>query len=217
MDADVLCSVVSESTDPQFQKVVDELQIIFLEVRVFGIDVRKISHSHKRALIAVVVVFYRSQSFGMEHFVASANGFIEIIGDGINIESGVVGENVDYYPYIVFCGRVHHLFHLLARTYYVVADFPIGRLIVVIPVSLFDIVVENQFSASLGSVAILHRRRLHHRESCVGNFFHILADGREVPAPSMEDGFGVCGLGVVSHTVFCRKRHDRGEAESQCK
>ena len=137
----------------------------------------------------------------------------------------MIREHIDDNFHIIFGGGVEHGFHLLACADDGVADFPVGRLVVVVPVTFGAFVVEEFAGSAVGIVAMLHGRGLHHGVACVGNPCHVFGDCGEVPAPRMEDGFSVGGVGIVSDAILgsgrsCRQQRcgckDEGEFFHDC-
>ena len=121
----------------------------------------------------------------MEHPVATSNCLVEIVGDSIDIESRMVGKNVDNHFHIIFRCRIEHLLHFLARSDNSVSYLPVGRLIIVIPRAVFTLVIENFGDFSLGIEMLLHRRSLKHCVAGVCNSLHIVGDGGKIPTPDM--------------------------------
>ena len=207
MDTYVLCCIVAESADTETKKVVDKLHVIFLEIRILGIDIRQSSHAPECALGAVLIVGDGREAVGMEHFVTSSHSLVKFLRHCIGVESGMVRKNIHNYFYAISCSRIHHLFHLVAAAEIGVSHFPVGRLIIIVPVSFRHFLVEELLAASFRSITALHRRGLDHGETGLPYFLHAARYFREVPAPGMENGFSVDGIGIYGHSVFgCRRR-----------
>ena len=119
----------------------------------------------------------------MIKFIAATDSRNHLIAHCIDIKCRMIGKHIDNDFHSVTGGRIHHLFHLLACAKNLVTDFPVGWLIIVIPITLF--LVEQFFRTSLGIETMLHRRSLHHSKTSIGNILHIRGNGREIPAPGM--------------------------------
>ena len=143
MNTDVLCSIVAETAHTKTEKVIYKFKIVFLEIRILCVYIRERTHSPERTLFAIVVIFDWRKAVGMEHPVATSNCLVEIVGDSIDIESRMVGKNVDNHFHIIFRCRIEHLLHFLARSDNSVSYLPVGRLIIVIPRAVFTLVIEN--------------------------------------------------------------------------
>ena len=89
-----------------------------------------------------------------------------------------------------------------------------------IPVSF--LFIQDLDVSALRTEAGIDRRSLKHCEACIGNLLHILSDGREVPAPNVENCLCVGSIWIVCHTVnsLCRRIGGAGhkaKARNCCK
>ena len=138
----------------------------------------------------------------MVHFIATSHSLIKIIRNRVNIKCSVIGKYIHNNLYIIFCSRIHHLLHLLTTSKNIISYFPVSRLIIIIPVSFRDIVIENFLSASSRRITSLHRGSLDHSESGIGNFLHTSCHLREIPAPGMEYCLSIHDIRIDRNTVF---------------
>ena len=112
----------------------------------------------------------------------------------------MVRQNVYKHTYTVFSCFIKHRLHLIFRPYDIVADCPVDRLIVMIPVSF--LLIQNLHVPSVGTETCIYRRGLDHGKSGISNLLHVFSNGREVPAPDMEDSFGIGKIRVMGHAVY---------------
>ena len=111
----------------------------------------------------------------------------------------MVWKNIHEDSDVVFLCRVKHRLHLFFCSDDIVSHCPIGRLIIMIPVSL--LLVEDLDVSAFWAEACIHRRSLKHGEAGIGDLLHVLCDSREVPAPYMEDGLGIGAVWIMCHSV----------------
>ena len=136
----------------------------------------------------------------MEHLVSAAYCLIELIGHKIDVECGVVREYIYKYTYVIFLRRIKHRLHLFLGTENVVSDGPVGRLVIMVPVSF--LLIEYLDVAALRAEACVHRRCLKHCEARIRNLLHVLGDCREIPTPDMKDCLCVRTVRIVCHPVY---------------
>ena len=150
-------------------------------------------------LCTVVIVHYTLKSLAVEHLLTASDSLIELISDKVDVESCMVWKNIHKDSDIVFLCRVQHRLHLFFCSDDIVSYCPIGRLIVMIPVSL--LLVKDLDVSAFRAETCIHRRGLQHCEACIGDLLHIVCDSREVPAPYMEDSLGIGAVGIMCHSV----------------
>lgn len=62
-------------------------------------------------------------------------GLVEFRRNGVDVKRGVVGKHVYEDLDIIFGGGVEHFLHLLFGADNLIPDFPVGGLIVIIPIA----------------------------------------------------------------------------------
>ncbi len=190
----MFCRVVAESTGAEVDQVVDILQIVVLEVGVFGVDIRQTAHLAGGAFVAVVPLGYWCEPVGMEKVVVAAYGTVEIGEHGSVVDGSVVGQHVDKHAYAIFHGAVAHGLEFVASAQQIVAHFPVGGLIIEVPFSshrIAGLAVES-FASTFANEASVGRRSLHEVISSVGDEVHVVGYGVEIPRPCVENDIGVC-------------------------
>ena len=156
----MLCCIVAESAHTHFDKLVDELHVVLLEMRVFCIYIRKAADTLMSALLAVAVVSDSLKTLCMEHLVTSAYCCIELIRNKVNIKCSVVRKNIHKNTDVIFLCRIKHSLHFCLCTENIVTYCPVCRLIVMVPVTFFCI--KDLDVGSLRTEAGIHRRCLKH-------------------------------------------------------
>ena len=135
MYTDVLCRIITETTYAHLHELVYKLHVILLEKRILCIYVRKTADSLMCALCTVIVVLDALETICMEHLLASADSLIELVSNEVDVEGSMIRKHVHKHTDIIFSGRIKHRSHLLLCSDYVVSDRPVGRLIIMIPVT----------------------------------------------------------------------------------
>ena len=134
---DMLGGIVAEAARAKVDEVVHILEVVFLKVGVFGVYVRQSSHLAGGALQSVVVVTYGRESVGVEEVFVSSNGVVEARQHGLVVDGGVVWQHVYDYLDVVLVSAVAHIAESISVAENVVADSPVGRLVVVVPLAFF--------------------------------------------------------------------------------
>ena len=136
--ADVLGRVIAEATGTASQHIVDILHVVVLEIGVLGVHVGQRTHFTCRALVAVAVVLDGPQAVGVEQVFAAMHGAVQAGIDLGAVNHRVVGQHIhnDAQPQTLSLGT--HRLELVARAQLVVADGPVGRLVVVIPLAVTE-------------------------------------------------------------------------------
>ena len=166
---DVLGSVVAEAVGAAGNTVIDKLEEIILEGRTLGIDVGQAAHLRCSTLKSVVPIVYVLVVVLVEkRFKAAAASLYEVIGDLVKLRCSVVRDNVHQNLYTVLVGFLTHLRKFFARAELVVADFEIGRLIVVVPLA----VAVQLHAAVLSLKTCIDRRGLHRCKTCSSDVSH---------------------------------------------
>ncbi len=133
----MLGGIVAEAARAKVDEVVHILEVVFLKVGVFGVYVRQSSHLAGGALQSVVVVTYGRESVGVEEVFVSSNGVVEARQHGLVVDGGVVWQHVYDYLDVVLVSAVAHIAESISVAENVVADSPVGRLVVVVPLAFF--------------------------------------------------------------------------------
>ena len=200
MNADVLCSIIAETAYAHFHKFVYELHVILLEKWILCVYVRKSSYTLMGALSTVVVVNDSFKTMCMEHLVSSAYSCIEFIRNKVNIKCSMVWKHVHEHADVIFICRIKHCFHLRFCSYDVVADSPVSRLVIMVPVAF--LLIEDLDITAFRAEAGIYGRCLDHSEPGICNLLHVLGNSREVPAPYVKDCFCVGRIRIMRHTVY---------------
>ena len=99
---------------------------------------------------------------------AAAAGFYKVVGYLVELRRGVVGDNVYQNLYAVLVSFLTHLGKLIAGSELIVADFEVGGLIVVVPLS----VAVQLHAAVLALKTGVDRRCLNRCKACRGDVSH---------------------------------------------
>ena len=199
MHTDMLCCVIAETAHTHLDELVHKLHVVFLELRILGVYVRKTADALMCALCSVVIVVDALKTMSVEHLVTAADCCIKLISHKVDVKCGMVRKNVHKHADAILLGLVQHDLHLFFSSDNVISDRPVGRLIVMVPVAF--LLVKDLDSTSFRAEACIDRGCLDHGESGISDLLHVLRDGREVPAPYMEDGLCIGIVRIMDHTV----------------
>ncbi len=211
--ADVLGGVVAEAAGTEVDKVVYVLQEIVLEIGILRVHVGQTSHLAGSTFHAVVPLGYWLEAVGVEQIVVAAYGIVESGKHSGVVHSGVVGQHVHDNAYAIFICAVGHLLEVVAGAQHVVADSPVGWLVIVVPLAHDRVagLAEQSHAAVVADEACLHGRGLHVVEACVGYLFHVCGYGVEAPRPCVKNHF-ILGRGFPRGTYGCSS----AEQEQAC-
>ena len=155
MNSDMLCSIVTEATYTHLDKLVDELHVILLESRILGIHVRKTAYALLSALCTIVIVIDTLKTLAVEHLLPASYSSIELVCNKIDVECSMVRKHIHKDTDTIFLRCFEHGLHLCFGTDDIVADGPVSRLIIVVPVSF--LFVKDLHISSLRAETCVYR------------------------------------------------------------
>ncbi len=126
---------------------------------------------------------------GVEEILVAAHCIVESRKHLGMVYCGMVWQHVDKHLYTVFESAVAHCLEVLSGTEHIVADGPVGRLVVVVPFTFNAVagLAEQSHSSVFTHVACLHGRCLNVVVAGIGNGFHVVGNSVERPRPSVEN------------------------------
>ncbi len=182
--ADVLGGVVAEAVRAAVDALVEVGDEVVLEGRILRVHVRQAPHLPGGALQPVVPLDDLVEAVGVVELLPSPGGADQALADAVQVRGGVVGDHVHDHLDAVPVGRLTHGGKCLLGAQLVIADGPVGGLVVVVPLSL---AVELHTAAAPRHTGV-DGGGLDGGEARPGDVLHALGDGLEGPAPGVEDG-----------------------------
>ena len=125
----MFCSVITETVRTTCDQVIQIVQEVFLESRVFGIYVRKSVHLSCCTMITVTPLSDFVKSVVMIQLIPAACCIDQVLRYFTLIRCCMVRDNVyDNIDSIFVCFRTH-FFEIISGSQLIVTDLPVGRLI----------------------------------------------------------------------------------------
>ena len=160
--ADVLRGVIAETVRAAGDRVVDKLEEILLEGRTLGVDVGQAAHLGGGALQTIVPMRdFLVVVLMIKQLQTAAARLNQVLRNRVILRCGVVRDHVDKHLDAVFLRLGAHGGKFLLAAELVVADFEVGRLVVIVPLA----VAVQLHAAVLTLETGVDRRGLHRGES----------------------------------------------------
>lgn len=116
----------------------------------------------------------------------------------------MVGQHVNNDAQPQALGIVTHRLELVAGAQLIVANGPVGGLVVVVPLA----VAKELASAALAHNALVDGRGLHNRVAGILDLGQMLADGVERPRPGVQDNLIIAQASLGSRCAISHQTHE---------
>ena len=181
---DMFCRIKTETVRAARNAVVHIRHKIRLERRIFRIHVRKTAHRIRSTLKTVAVICNTALFALVIQVLNSADCIKKILLDFSFSRRRMIWKNVYYNGNSVFFRLFTDAYKFIARSKLVIADFPVRRLIMIIPFS-GQISAKKIKSAVITFQTRIHWRKLHRSKTCFCNILHIFFRRLKRPAPAV--------------------------------